>query len=65
MRPQINFRFPEIPLDDHPDSPGISIPVSSLYEGRIAIVRTRGGMRWTPMLRLTRATKAYGEVVWS
>ena len=27
--------------------------------------RTRGGMRWTPHARLTRAQAAYGEVVWA
>src|SRR5258705_12695895 len=35
-----------------------------LLRGALAIVTTRGGLRWTPMLRLTSATEAYGKVVW-
>jgi hypothetical protein len=40
-----------------------SIP--SHYEGRCATSTTRGGMRWTRRVLLTRAPEAYGEGVWS
>ena len=33
--------------------------------GALRTSRTRGGMRWTRMLRLTSAADAYGEIVWS
>ena len=43
-----NFRFSEFLLDVTPNQQYTGF-VSSLYEGRIAIVRTWGGMRWTLM----------------
>jgi hypothetical protein len=39
--------------------------VLSRSEGRSRSSRTRGGMRWTPRVLLTRAHEADGEVVWS
>jgi hypothetical protein len=33
--------------------------------GALRTSRTRGGMRWTRMLRRTSAADAYGESVWS
>jgi hypothetical protein len=44
---------------------GISLPIPSHSEGRWPSSRTRGGSRWTRRLRLTSATDAYGEGVWS
>jgi hypothetical protein len=34
-------------------------------KGALAIVTTRGGMRWTRMVLLTRVSDADGEDVWS
>ena len=39
-------------------------PSSPQDEGRSRSSRMRGGMRWTPMPRLTSVAEGYGEVVW-
>src|SRR3954451_23603066 len=43
----------------------MSIAIPPYPVGASAVVTTRGGLRWTPRLRLTRAAKAYGKDVWS
>jgi len=53
------FAFPEVQIRC------ISIAIPSHPERASAVVTTRGGLRWTLRLRLTRAAKAYGKDVWS
>ena len=43
----------------------LTSPVSPDERGGSRSSRTRGGMRWTRKLRLTRAAEAYGKGVWS
>ena len=52
------FAFPEVKIKVHDGHP---VPL----RGALAIVATRDGLQWTPMLRQTSAAEAYGEVVWS
>jgi hypothetical protein len=65
MAPWIAFGFSEIMLDGLVDAAIERPPSRPTKRGGSRSSRTRDGIRWTLIARLTKRAKATGEVVWS